>query len=392
MQSLDADSYPIVVHEYAHLIMWHAGATYPAWLNEGLAEFCDRFGFFTAKYREPRPESTFSVRRIEPFEARLMTATLLAGLPAREDAARAAYETLLQERPDDVGVLEARGYFEFRLGHRLEAQPFLMKAVEAKSRSPIIYRLASSLAESDEERETLLGAAIAIDPIDVETRLMYPHALRASRKTEEALAALAPISRLTPEQAFPFFELRAMLSAQLDRLDDAQAAAASARHHASAGLQAKAADRLVEAINSYADRRSAADRLIREAGEARDDSAAEPAQPAAAPSASGRNDLLDDDSGPDSLTRLCGRAARDARHDGGRRSAACHRRSARHPPAGLSTSIRGRWRRRRVAERVNRRAYDGASHPQTVNRAGRLSPPAPEGRSCLAFSDGSSLV
>ena len=39
MQSLDEDSYPIVVHEYAHLIVKHSGAAYPLWLNEGLAEF-----------------------------------------------------------------------------------------------------------------------------------------------------------------------------------------------------------------------------------------------------------------------------------------------------------------------------------------------------------------
>ena len=39
MRSFDAESYPTVVHEYAHLIARHSGATYPPWLNEGLAEF-----------------------------------------------------------------------------------------------------------------------------------------------------------------------------------------------------------------------------------------------------------------------------------------------------------------------------------------------------------------
>ena len=39
MKSLDDESYPIVVHEYAHLIFRHSGARYPIWLNEGLAEF-----------------------------------------------------------------------------------------------------------------------------------------------------------------------------------------------------------------------------------------------------------------------------------------------------------------------------------------------------------------
>ncbi len=39
MQGLDAESYPVVVHEYAHLIIRYSGNVFPIWLNEGLAEF-----------------------------------------------------------------------------------------------------------------------------------------------------------------------------------------------------------------------------------------------------------------------------------------------------------------------------------------------------------------
>ena len=39
MKSLDEESYPLVVHEYAHLMFRHSGARFPVWLNEGLAEF-----------------------------------------------------------------------------------------------------------------------------------------------------------------------------------------------------------------------------------------------------------------------------------------------------------------------------------------------------------------
>jgi hypothetical protein len=39
MQSLDADAFPVVVHEYAHLMIRRTGADYPLWLNEGFAEF-----------------------------------------------------------------------------------------------------------------------------------------------------------------------------------------------------------------------------------------------------------------------------------------------------------------------------------------------------------------
>jgi hypothetical protein len=39
MRSLGPDAYPVVVHEYVHLILRHTNARYPVWLNEGLAEF-----------------------------------------------------------------------------------------------------------------------------------------------------------------------------------------------------------------------------------------------------------------------------------------------------------------------------------------------------------------
>ena len=39
MRALDNEAYPIVVHEYVHLVLRHSPGTYPVWLNEGLAEF-----------------------------------------------------------------------------------------------------------------------------------------------------------------------------------------------------------------------------------------------------------------------------------------------------------------------------------------------------------------
>ena len=44
MRSPDADG-PLVVHEYAHLIVRHSGASLPLWLNEGVAEFYSTVSF-----------------------------------------------------------------------------------------------------------------------------------------------------------------------------------------------------------------------------------------------------------------------------------------------------------------------------------------------------------
>src|SRR5260370_2407675 len=38
MGRIDPELYPVAIHEYAHLIVKHAGLSLPAWLNEGLAD------------------------------------------------------------------------------------------------------------------------------------------------------------------------------------------------------------------------------------------------------------------------------------------------------------------------------------------------------------------
>jgi Tfp pilus assembly protein PilF len=365
------------VHEYAHLIMRHAGVNYPRWLNEGLAEFfstlspqggqmslgrvpmgrlmelregdrmldlprlfavdhnsaeyntrthagtfyaqswalthmlmtsdgyrqgvgrflnavaggqpsataieqvygrpltqvfsdlaayvrADRFAFFSAKYRDPRAESSFPVRTVEPFEIAVVTANLLADAPGRMDEARAAYDALLAERPTDADLLGARGYFELRRGDRVVAAEFLKRAVDAGSENAQTYRWAAMLASSQDERETLLGRAVQLDPGNVDVRLAYVGALVNQRKTEAAFDALVPVTRVTPEQAFAFFELKTLVALQLDHIDEAQKAASSARQYASPGPQTAAADRLVRSIAEFAARRAEVDRMVRE--------------------------------------------------------------------------------------------------------------------------------
>lgn len=39
LRAFDENSQPVIVHEYAHLALERSGASYPAWLSEGLAEF-----------------------------------------------------------------------------------------------------------------------------------------------------------------------------------------------------------------------------------------------------------------------------------------------------------------------------------------------------------------
>lgn len=412
MQSLDAESYPLVVHEYAHLIFKHSGAVYPRWLNEGLAEFFstitpeggkmslgkvslgrlravneerlmelgrlfsvdlqsaeyrsrdhaglfyaqswalthmimagdgyrpksgafltavgngtpsaaafqsiygktpaevlsdlgtyirnDRFLFFSANYRDPKGSRAFPTRTVDAFEGGLVTANLLAAQTEHQDSARAAYEKLAVLRPDDLALAEARAQFTLNHGDRTAAEPFVRKAIALGSRNSRLYHLAATFADSAAERSAFLEKALGFDPDDLDIRLAYVADLTRNRDSARALAALNAIERIPADQAFMVFQLRANLLAQLDRIDEAQAAARKAREYASPGSSAEYADTLIASLDAFARRRAEAGRLIREANAAGLDTLATPAA-APAPADALRPAAI---SGPDPIENL----------------------------------------------------------------------------------------
>jgi len=366
MQSFDAEWYPVVVHEYTHLVVRHANAAYPVWLNEGLADFFstlepaaghmhlgqvplgrlrevrtgtlldidrlfnvrhwsteyatrrhagmfyaqswalthmiltsdgyraklddflgamaagtpsadalsrvygktgsdvfrdlrahvqrDQFLFFKLPYKEPTTRATVAARPATAFEAELVLANLLAHHETRLHQARAAYERLAAERPDDRDLLEARGVFEAQQGNHQLAEPLLRQAVAAKSQNATVYRWATSFASSDEEREHLLQTAIALAPDDLDVRLAYASALKLRGDAHGARNALAPVTRVKAERAFMFYELQANISLQLREMDAARRAALNAKAHAAPGRESEYADRLLAMIGEHAER------------------------------------------------------------------------------------------------------------------------------------------
>jgi tetratricopeptide (TPR) repeat protein len=299
MQSLDETAYPIVVHEYVHLVLRHASGTFPLWLNEGLAEFFstvepegnrmsvgrvppgrleymtqgvalmelddlvaithsspeyrsrshagifyseswalthmlmtdDRYRgkfsqflplvtsgassaeamataygkdiasigrdlnnyvrqgnylYYLANYRTPPARRDVPTRRVETFEADLVTANLLGNTRDREAAARAIYERLAGERPDDLQLLEARAYFEMRRGRAQDALPYLARAVERGSTNPSVYRDYAMLEPG--RAEELLSKAVLLAPDDAESIVQYATVLLRERKHAEAVA------------------------------------------------------------------------------------------------------------------------------------------------------------------------------------------------------------
>lgn len=301
MKSLDKDAYPVVVHEYAHLLIRHSGARFPLWLNEGLAEFfstmspeggrmsigivplgrlqylndgvalmpLDRLfgvtrgsaeyntrahaglfysqswalthmlltdkrylaGFdelmrlvsngtpsaaalmklygktpdvlgqelsnyvrrshytlFHVNYKSPPPTSKQPTRAADAFEAGLVTANLLANTGSRENEARAAFEQLATQKPDDLALVEARGYFELRRGRLKEALPYFARAVEQGTTNAFVYRDYARLEPA--KATMLLPRAVALAPDDHDIRLDYASILIRERKGSDAVTTL----------------------------------------------------------------------------------------------------------------------------------------------------------------------------------------------------------
>ena len=369
MQSLDESAYPIVVHEYVHLVIRHSGGTLPLWLNEGLAEFFstlepegnrmsvgrvppgrrqdmtqgvalmeldelfgvthsspeyrsrshagvfyseswalthmlmtdDRYRarfdpflklvssgmpsaeammtaygkdaasvgrdltsyvrqgnylYFLANYRNPPSQRDLPTRRVETFEADLVTANLLANTRDREDAARAIYERLAGERPDDLQLLEARAYFEMRRGRARDALPYLARAVDQGSTNPSVYRDYAMLEPG--RAEALLSRAVALAPEDADVLVRYATVLLGQARHAETVAVLGGLTSVPQELAFQVFQLLAHAYVRLNRLEGAKAAAARAVTYAGDANEAAYAARLVKSVDDFAAARAAA--------------------------------------------------------------------------------------------------------------------------------------
>jgi tetratricopeptide (TPR) repeat protein len=188
-----------------------------------------RDGYFqmrSVRFREPPRLSAVSTRDATAFEAGLVAANLFAA--AREDAgkARAAFEELAEQNPDDLILLESRAALEMRTGRPQAAVPYLRRAVEVGSTDAETYRNLAALtaARDGAAAERLLVRSLELEPASVRARLQLA-GLVGARSAAEALRVLDPVTEVAPFEAFDVFRLRATALLSLGDLDRAHAAA-----------------------------------------------------------------------------------------------------------------------------------------------------------------------
>jgi predicted Zn-dependent protease len=160
------------------------------------------------------------------FESDLALANLLAA--GREDRvrARAAFEQLARQRPDDLSLLESRALFELRSGRTPEARSYFARAVELDSSDAQTYRQYAVLVRATDPglAVRLFRRAVALEPADTATRVRLAD-LIAARDPAGALAVLEPVSGRNPPGAFDLFRLRANAHLALRHLELARDAA-----------------------------------------------------------------------------------------------------------------------------------------------------------------------
>ena len=211
-----------------------------------------RSGYFAVRlirFEEPSEDAPVVTREVSSFEAEFVLANLLAA--AREDAdkARTAFEGLAAQRPDDVALLESRAALEFRTGRARAGRPFLERAIELNTTTASTYRDLAALvvAEDAARAEALLERALAIDPLDVRTRV-HLATLFSRRDPVEVIVMLAAVGRVSSGEAFDVFRLRANAYLAVNDLTRAREAAHELTQVARSRQQQAVAARVVASI------------------------------------------------------------------------------------------------------------------------------------------------
>lgn len=165
---------------------------------------------------------------VPAFDASLVLAEMVCAQPGRAETARAMLEGLSREQPENLSLLEMRALLEMKALGMAAAVPYFQRAVERGSRNPtVLAQYALRVAEADPKRASdLLARALAAAPANVEIRIHAAAVLARRELNDEAMAVLAPVTRVPSNMEFEYYQIIANVRAANGDLDEAAAAAA----------------------------------------------------------------------------------------------------------------------------------------------------------------------
>ena len=225
-----------------------------------------QFIYLATKDSYKAATTKYETRPADAFEGALVTANLRANSPNGEADARAAYQKLEQERPNDLALLESRAYFEWRRGKTDAALPYFERAVAQGTRnSKLVYDYARI---DPSKASALLPKALELAPDNVDIRLDNARLLLNERKGSQTVIALSKMDGLSREQAFKRYQLLANAYMLLNQTQDARAAATLASRNADSDDRREYAARLITSIDEYAEQRAKYEERVKAASAA----------------------------------------------------------------------------------------------------------------------------
>ena len=199
-------------------------------------------------YKDPKARKDLETREATPFEAALVTANMQAISLRSQAEARAAFSKLEQENEAHLELQESIAAFEYRHGHRDDAMAHYARASALGSTNWQLYRDYGFLTTDMDLRTELFGKALNLNPNDLDLRIRYSDGLLRAGKHFQALAALVPVRKVDPKQAFMFFQLSARANAAAQQMDEARRAAGRAVEFASTPVEKDYATRLAKSL------------------------------------------------------------------------------------------------------------------------------------------------
>ena len=151
------------------------------------------------------------------FEAGVTLASLLAANPNHRARARAAFDVLERENPNDLLFNEAAAMFAVRAGEFDVARPYLSRAMALDSTNARIYSHYAEIRATspdtgehdDAEESRLFVQALSLAPDDIEVRVQLARSLVRRRRGAEAVEVLASVVRVPTEYVDVFADAQA---------------------------------------------------------------------------------------------------------------------------------------------------------------------------------------
>jgi tetratricopeptide (TPR) repeat protein len=159
---------------------------------------------------------------VAEYDAAVLLATI-GDVRGREAATRSKLEDLIARAPERPEAYKALGYLLWRSRDAGAAREHFLKAFELGDRSPRLLWDGGRLG--GEKSTAMLELLVQRDPERVEARLELAAAQLRDRRGPAAVTTLAPVKKVTPNEAARLFQLTAYANWQTGQLEQAKVAA-----------------------------------------------------------------------------------------------------------------------------------------------------------------------